>query len=253
MNDQNIVLQKTDFQIENLKSSIVELKQNFQERKSNFWNLLYTYWHLIFDESSWLKLFTSIRFTLNTLGPFLVYYYFGDFKLHIAISAALVTGTISAGFQYYNCSYIRWLNAHPHKVVQGVKLYLVEIIFLFAPYLFVFAPFGIKFNSSTWIEEFQSLLIVALYTLVSQGIWDLALAYQKNLKEKKLNFSDSKLNIIYNFRYLAISFIAVSCAIIKIILPETGGFLFFSFMITGLIFYFYVWLDKRLKEISLQF
>lgn len=226
------------------------LNNTIQHKKKYFWKLLFIYWHLLMDEKSWILLFTVLRLLLNTLGPFLVYRYVCDFNLFISFSSAFIIGAVSAGFQFFNDKYINWLNKNPHKLVQCVKWYLIEILFLSLPYIFVFMPLNIKLNSDTWILELRSILITAIYALISQGIWDLALAYQKSLNQKFNYFDPSKAKVVFNFRFLVVSFFSVLFSMIKIASPALGKTLFILFMLSGAIYYLYLWLDKRLAEIA---
>ncbi len=221
-------------------------------KQQSFWFLLKSYWHLLLDEKSWIFLFTGIRFALNSLGPFLVYFYYCQFDILTCIGAALITGMISALFQFFNEKYISWLNSTPHKLAQCIKWYGVEISFLILPYALVFWPQHILLNADTLLNDILSLFITAFYALVSQGIWDLSLAYQKGLNQKYEKFNPTKLKVVFNFRFLVVSFVSVICSIIKLSNPLLGHYLFLSFMTAGLIFYLYIWLDKRLIEISKQ-
>ncbi len=219
-------------------------------KKYSFWKLLSSYWHLIIEEQSWILLFTLFRLVLNTFGPFLIYRYFCDFNFFTSFFAALITGLVSAAFQFYNEKYINWLNRNPYKLLQCLKWYSVEILFLSLPYVFVFIPLNIKLNSASWILEFKTILITAIFALISQGIWDLALAYQKNLNSKFNYFDPSKAKVVFNFRFLMVSFLSVLFSMIKITSPALGKVLFILFMISGVIYYLYLWLDKRLTEIA---
>lgn len=222
-------------------------------KQQSFWFLLKLYWHLILDERSWIFLFTGIRFVLNTSGPFLVYHYLLKFDVLTSAFASGLTGVISALFQFYNEKFIDWLNLTPQKYMQCLKWYGVEITFLLVPYFLVFYPQGIFLNSNSLKLEVISLFTTAFYALVSQGVWDLSLAYQKGLNQKKEKFNPTKLKVIFNFRFLIVSFISVICSIIKLSNPNLGKILFVFFMLAGVIFYLYVWLDKRLKEVSLSY
>lgn len=226
------------------------MNNNIHHKNNSFWKLLFIYWHLLMDESSWILLFTILRFLLNTFGPFLVYRYVSEFNIFISLSSAIIIGSVSAGFQFFNDTYINWLNKNPHKLVQCTKWYLVEILFLSLPYIFVFMPLNIKLNSDTWILEIQTIFITAIYALISQGIWDLALAYQKNLNQKFNYFDPSKAKVVFNFRFLLVSFLSVLFSMIKIASPIFGKTLFILFMLSGAIYYLYLWLDKRLAEIA---
>lgn len=224
-------------------------EQNYPPYEERFFILLKRHWHDLLDLDTWKILFSVLRFILNSSFSFLVFYQISKLPILPSLMASVLIGGSSALIQFFNENYTKWIGRGNLRV-QIFKWYLVEIVFLLIPYLLVFMPFAIKLHGKNWGMEGLSLLWAALLSMLSQGVWELAIVYRKKQKFGVNSENMNRLKVIFKFRFLVVSCFSVFCAVLNLVNPILGGMAFAFYAMSGFIYCGYLWLDYRLRMLS---
>lgn len=222
---------------------------NFDRSTYDWFRLLALHWPNLLRVTTWRTLLSSFRGLINFFIAFFSFYIGGKISWPVSLAAASAIGMLSATIQFNVSAYSEWLANSRSKLTKALKWYSVEILFLGVPstILFLANRWG-----NDWLSPTKELFVAALFSLISQGIWEIGIADVEKAYLFHSPFTEkSRIRLRTAIKCSIISMISVLAATLKLSTEFWGTALFCMISISGAVYYCTFSIRKRLLWISL--